>query len=90
MGITTAKTLSEIKLVVLSEKLYLRKEMESQNRTVAIKAEIRQVIQERTFFSFSFFAYWIIAMEICSPDFVVSIAAKSPDTRKRRIIRCRE
>ena len=64
--------------------------MESQNKIVAINAEIKQVIQERIFFSFSFFAYCIKAMEICSPAFVVSIAAKSPDTRKRRIISIRE
>lgn len=90
-GITAAKNLSSIKKpVVLPVKLCLKNDRESQNIIVAMKADIRQATQERIRFKLSFCMYCTRVIEICSLDLVVSIAAKRDDTKKRRIIKCRE
>jgi hypothetical protein len=90
MGIAATKNLSKLKPVALPPKLYFRKQRESQNSVIAMKAEIRQVIEDRRFFNFSLLANWIIAMEIWSLALVVSIAAKRPEIRKRRTKKYRE
>jgi hypothetical protein len=71
-------------------KLVIKNEMESQNIIVAMKAERRAATQEMAFLRLSFCMYWTKVIEMCSLPFVVSMAAKRLDTRKRRTIKCRE
>ena len=84
-----AKNLSGMKPVVVPEKLYFKKQRESQNKIVKRKADTNPVVQENRLFIFLLLMYWITAMEMCSFALVVSIAAKSPDTRNNLIVKCR-